>query len=93
MSGSEASVSLGESNYGVAMVVDEAFGSRLIDLAARLHVWLIDTPKDRASAAELASMHHLGVTLYMGAPAVAPNELVASMLSTLDLHHGDSSQP
>ena len=33
----------------VAIVVDPAFGDRLAALAARCHVWAVDTPANRAA--------------------------------------------
>jgi len=37
-------------SYRVSIVVDPNFGSRLHELAARMHVWAVDTPPNRAAA-------------------------------------------
>ena len=37
-------------SYRVSIVVDQNFGSRLHELAARMHVWAVDTPPNRAAA-------------------------------------------
>lgn len=83
--------------HGVAVVVDPAYGDKLLDLAARLHVWIIDTPVNKAAAQVLWSqdgrIHSLdsGVTTFSAFVVRRPDEIVASMLETIDLHHGEYS--
>lgn len=83
--------------HGVAVVVDPAYGDKLLDLAARLHVWIIDTPVNKAAAQVLwgqdGRVHSLdnGVTTFSAFRVDRPEETVASILETIDLHHGEYS--
>jgi hypothetical protein len=83
--------------HEVAVVVDPAYGDKLLELAARLHVWIIDTPANKAAAQVLWSqdghVHSLdnGVTTFSAFRVDRPDEIVASMLETIDLHHGEYS--
>jgi hypothetical protein len=83
--------------HGVAIVVDEDFGDRLSTLASRLHVWLIDTPMNRAAASAVwqNGVHgqslETGVTTFKVEHLSAPDQIVASMLGTVDDHHGHYS--
>src|SRR5438093_1466185 len=83
--------------HGVAIVVDQAFGERLIALASRLHVWIIDTPANKAAAlahsreSSGAPSLESGATTFTCATAIPPDESVASMLETVDVHHGEYS--
>ena len=86
-----------ERTHGVAIVVDEDFGDRLGALASRLHVWLIDTPVNRAAASALwqsgaqGQSLETGVTTFRAEHLSAPDQIVASMLGTVDDHHGPYS--
>jgi hypothetical protein len=80
--------------HNVAVVVDPAFGNRLLELAGRVHVWLIDTPANRAAANVVTgsedgvnSAEH-GVTTFSASATEPPDAIVASMLEIIDLHHG-----
>ncbi len=44
------------STYKIAVVVDEAFGERLVGIAKLIHVWVCDTPVNR-QAAETVNAH------------------------------------
>ena len=82
--------------HEVALVVDPAFGDKLVDLADRLHVWVIDTPANR-TAAELARKgsreHSLerGITTFRADAARPPEEIVVASFSDIELHHGEYS--
>jgi hypothetical protein len=88
---------VGNKPYAVAVVVDPAFGGRLSDLASRMHVWCIDTPDNRAAAEivwhqnEQAQSIERGVTIFSADLTDPPDEIVASELDTIDLHHGEYS--
>ena len=86
-----------ESAYVVAVVVDPTFADRLSALAARVHVWIIDTPTNRAAAEVVwrdgggASSIERGATTFKADQREPADEIVASMLGTIDLHHGEHS--
>src|SRR5439155_16767933 len=86
-----------ETTHGVAIVVDPTFGDKLVGLAARLHVWITDTAENKAAAhvvrRESGGVHSLerGVTTFSVGPTDRPDEIVASVLETIDLHHGEYS--
>ena len=86
-----------ETAHVVAVVVDPAFGDKLSALAARLHVWIIDTPENKAAAEALfreggrASSIEYGTTTFSARQTDPPDEVVASMLGTIDRHHGEYS--
>jgi hypothetical protein len=82
--------------HKVAIVVDPDFGDRLFALAGRMHVWVCDTPGNRAAAAliwgddpnyDLES----GVTTFKFAPNASRPEVAAAVLGDVDLHHGEFS--
>jgi hypothetical protein len=83
--------------HGVAVVVEPEFGDKLLALGERIHVWVIGTPVNRASAEALWRNHRGGPSLDRGAttfaadPADPRDEVIASMLDTIDLHHGPYS--
>ena len=86
-----------ETAHVVAVVVDPAFGDRLSALAARLHVWIIDTPENKAATEALwregghaPSIEH-GATTFSARQTDPPDEVVASILGDIDLHHGEYS--
>lgn len=84
----------GTSHHGVALVVDRAFGDRLNALATRLHVWVIDTPTNKAAVETIRRETSAAPSLERGATTFAadadarPEGIVASMLASIDLHHG-----
>jgi hypothetical protein len=81
----------------VAVVVDGSFGARLRALASRVHVWLLDTPANRQAANEVWQTRNggpslgEGVTTFRADSSARPDQIVSSMLSTIDLHHGECS--
>jgi hypothetical protein len=80
--------------HGVAIVVDGRFGARLPALACGVHVWLLDTPANREAANEVwqsresAPSIEEGVTTFRADSNAKPDQVVSSMLGTIDLHHG-----
>jgi hypothetical protein len=82
--------------YKVFIVVDRAFGDRLVALEARVPVWIVDTPVNRAVVQRLskeraAENHLTGVTVFTDSDAMSPEQLLLSELDTIDLHHGSYS--
>ncbi|HWW83709.1 MAG TPA: hypothetical protein VNZ26_08920 [Vicinamibacterales bacterium] len=87
---------MGDHSYTVGIVVDAAFGDRLLDLALRMPVWIVDTPANRASAETYwrtnpGRSHTEGVTTFKCELSCAPEEWCAGVLSDIDLHHGQYS--
>ena len=87
-----------ENRHAVALVVDRAFGDKLIALAARIHGWIIETPMNNTTieaiwrAARGASSLDHGTTRFRsGGPTKTPDEIARSILHTIDLHHGEHS--
>jgi hypothetical protein len=86
-----------KSPHGVAIVVDADFGDRLPMLASRLHVWLIDTPMNKAAASAVwqsgppMQSLEIGVTSFKAERSRSSDQIVAAMLETIDLHHGQYS--
>ena len=80
----------------VFVVVDRAFGGRLVELFKSEAVWIVDTPANRAVAkklwADFPDRTHLnGVTLFDSVSDSA-EDCAINELGTIDLHHGiDSS--
>lgn len=85
---------------GVAIVLDPRFGTRLVDLAQRMPVWIAGTPENSGVAEALwrgdeairASGRFHEVTTFVVNSAASPEELLVSILDTVDLHHGKYSQ-
>jgi hypothetical protein len=88
-----------EGAYTVGLVVDPEFGARLGAQAARMPVWIADTPANRAAAAALrreapASVPHTAagaVTTFRVASEESPAEWALRALGDVDLHHGQYS--
>ncbi len=81
--------------YGVALVVDPAFGVRLVDLAARLPVWVCDSAENLRAVHAILTGHPRGAT----PPEITTfrwngdaDAAVVNILGTLDLHHGEFSR-
>jgi hypothetical protein len=84
------------SPYTVAVVLETEFGESLFEIAARMPVWIVDTPRNRAAAerhwAEHPELPHtLGVTTFKVDRAAPAEDWLADVLSSLDLHHGEYS--
>ena len=80
----------------VAVVLEVAFGDRLGDLAARMPVWIVDSPANRAAAEALrrafpGRSHRDGVTTFRVNPSDSPEKWLEDILPTIDLHHGEYS--
>lgn len=84
-----------EAPYVVAIVVDPAYGPHLLRLSARMHVWAVDTPLNRAVAEQIWSQSpgfdfEAGVTLFRSSGKGAIQD-VADIIGVVDTHHGESS--
>jgi hypothetical protein len=85
-----------DQEHRVAIVVDPAYGSRLDPLSQRLHVWVADTPANRAAAENLwrsrpeVSLDR-GVTTFRVADGEPPARSALAILSAVIDHHGEYS--
>jgi hypothetical protein len=79
--------------YAVGIVVDPDFGDRLVPLASRLHVWIVDTPPNRAAAervwaADAAYSLERGVTTFRVDEGATREEWCIAVLPDVHDHHG-----
>jgi hypothetical protein len=70
------------SEYAVAIVVDPIFGERLHALIARMPLWVVDTPPNRAEAeaywrTHSGASHTDGLTTFRVDPNQGPEEWCA----------------
>src|SRR5882762_3517508 len=77
----------------VVLVVDRNFGSKLVELANKVHTWIVDTPVNLPAVQEMRAKGkpfslQYGVTVFDDV-ALAPDELAESMLGSIDEHHPD----
>lgn len=85
--------------YPVTVILDRAYGERLLALPVGTAVWIVDTPPNRAAAQRLWAQHtsdsHLdGVTTFKTREEASAEEMLLGKLDTIDLHHGTySAQP
>jgi hypothetical protein len=80
----------------VAIVVDPDFGDRLTELVLRMPVWVART-SGNATAIEQLSRRFRGeqrgpLTSFVVDPGASREHWCASVLDTVDEHHGPSSQ-
>ena len=80
--------------HSVAIVVDRCFGTALLPLAERLHVWVCASPDNdqivatyRRDAPGDSSVEH-GFTTFKVGDAASAEEMFRSMIGTVELHHG-----
>lgn len=69
--------------YKVAVVVDPRFGERLLEIAARMPVWIADTPENRPAVERHWGEHsgqstNEGVTAFKVDPTSTPEDWCAS---------------
>jgi hypothetical protein len=81
-------------DYSVGIVVDREFGDRVVPLSRRLHVWVCDSPANRAatmSVREEQPSHSptSGVTIFDSRHGDSPEEMFLKIVETVDLHHGE----
>jgi hypothetical protein len=79
--------------HGVAIVVDRGFGDRLIALARRLHVWIIDSPVNRPAYGEVwraapGYVLESGATIFNDDGTQPPDAVAARILDVVEQHHG-----
>jgi hypothetical protein len=83
----------------VTLVLDPDYGDKLPSLAAVGHVWIIDTPANRAAASAYWAQHpnhqiESGITTFKSSGNESRLENCLNILETIDLHHKQySSSP
>ena len=84
--------------YSVTVILDRAYGERLLVLPVGTAVWIVDTPPNRAAVqrlwAERTPERLGGVTTFKSREEASAEEMLLGKLDTIDLHHGPySAQP
>jgi hypothetical protein len=79
--------------HRVAIVLDPAFGDRLIDLSSTMHAWIVGTPENSSVAERIWKQHPehrpgCGVTTMAAEGYETPCGLFSQMLDAVDEHHG-----
>lgn len=79
--------------YRVFVVLDREYGKRLIELAVKEPVWIVDTPTNRHVAQEIWAADPNrsdldGVTTFKVDGDCSPEDGLIGELGTIDLHHG-----
>ena len=77
----------------VFVVLDRAYGDRLVGLAQAGPVWVVDALPNRSAAegfwaANPALTHLNGITAFKFETDSSPEEILMNELDTIDLHHG-----
>jgi len=87
-----------EELHSVAIVVDSEFGTRLLDLSNRLHVWICHTPGNVEAINKVLSKndkkHSLesGITSFTVKASASPQDMFLGVIDNVDLHHGEYSR-
>jgi hypothetical protein len=76
----------------VGLVVDPQFGGRLEGLAARMHVWVVESTENRKVAEQLwatglRGMEVGGVTTFGKGSIAGAEKLCLDVIESIDLHH------
>lgn len=82
-------------SYRVALVVDPAFGDRLLPLAQRVHAWAVDTPSNKEAAERFWAAlpdatdydTETGITTFLHESEGEPEQCCADIIGSLDDHH------
>jgi hypothetical protein len=85
-------------SYAVALVLDPEFGTRLKDLAGRMHAWVVESPGNVINAKAVwdalptgeANTIEAGVTLFKPFGRTREDWCIG-VIDRLDLHHNDHS--
>ena len=81
--------------YSVILVVDRAFGAYLQELPKGIPIWMVDTeinaPVIQKYWKEKNKDYFVGLTSFRDKPEFTPDALAASMIETIDLHHGEDA--
>lgn len=85
-------------SHKIAIVVDQAFGSKLHDIAQHIHVWICATPANlqsaqtaRAQLKQERQWNEQGVTTFRVSANETAEEMIINRLPEIDLHHNEYS--
>ncbi|MDY0357593.1 MAG: hypothetical protein RBR19_17055 [Sedimentisphaerales bacterium] len=81
---------MSENLYRVHVVVDPEYGERLRELPVDEPVWVVASEVNRLVVQALWR-ERADVTSFRFTPQAAPEDRLVSILSTVDLHHGEFS--
>jgi hypothetical protein len=78
--------------YGVFVVLDGEYGTRLSQLVVKGPIWVLDTPINRAVAQSFwnafPDRDHLdGITVFTSKNSVSTEETLLCEIDTIDMHH------
>jgi hypothetical protein len=76
----------------IAVVVDPTFGLDLMELVARMPVWIADTPGNAAAIRRARALGRGSLTTFTVDRGAAPEAWVTDIVDVVDLHHGVHSQ-
>jgi hypothetical protein len=76
----------------IAVVVDPTFGLDLMELVARMPVWIADTPGNVAAIQRAQASGRGSITSFSVDPGATPEATVASIVHDMELYHGAHSQ-
>jgi hypothetical protein len=87
---------LSDDAVAVTLVVDSEFGDHLSEVAAMGAVWIVESSTNRSVVerhwkANPNTNHLEGVTIFDACGVKDPASIVANVLDTIDLHHGQYS--
>lgn len=81
--------------YKVAIVLDKSYGSKLLDLSSKVHVWIVDTPENKPWIKQIHSSTkpslESGATSFPCDDNDTPEQQLLDIISDVDLHHGQYS--
>lgn len=83
--------------YRIALVVDDFFGARLLDLARERYVWVVDSTCNApwiqrswaASPADVEDPLLLGISSFSRYLNENDDDLIVRLLEMIDEHHGE----
>jgi hypothetical protein len=90
---------MSEQTNKVTLVLEPNYDGKLSPLATISHVWVVDTPANRAAALEYWAQNSkhkrgTGITTFKTSENASRLETFLGILATVDLHHGEySSNP
>jgi len=80
----------------VILLVDRAHGARITELPASAALWLVDSPENRPCISALKSKFTPEapgeLTWFADMPQLSPAEIAATMIDSIEDHHGKYSQ-
>lgn len=76
----------------VILVVDRAFGAKILDLPADVPVWIVDSAENRPAVEARRARIGDSTTCFRADTANAPADLASVIVTAIEDHHGAYSQ-